>query len=87
MGGSTVIHADIDADPLDAEISIECECGKIILAHLRDVKDGTLVPCKCGVPMSSDLEDFVTNLEDIELQLARGFSSLRRAMHAGSGMP
>ena len=74
-----MIHPDIDADPLDAEVSIECDCGRIILAQLREVKDGTLVPCKCGAFVSSDLED-------IELQLARGFSSLRRAMHAGSGM-
>jgi len=81
-----VIHPDIDADPLDAELSIECDCGRIILAQLRELKDGTLVPCKCGAFVSSDLEDLVTNLEDIELQLARGFSSLRRAMHAGSGM-
>jgi hypothetical protein len=79
-----VIHPDVDADPLDAEVSLECDCGRIILARLRALKDGTLVPCQCGEAVSSDLDEFVTHLEDIELQLARGFSSLRRAMHAGS---
>jgi hypothetical protein len=81
-----VIHPAIDADPLDTEVSIECECGRTITAQLREVKDGTLVPCRCGAFVSSDFEDLVTNLEDIELQLARGFSSLRQAMHAGNGM-
>ena len=66
-----MIHPDVYADPLDAEVSIECDCGRIILARLRELKDGTLVPCQCGELVSSDLDEFVTNLEDIELQLAR----------------
>ena len=81
-----MIHPAIDADPLAAEVSIQCECGRTIAAQLREVKEGTLVPCQCGAFVSADYEDVVTSLEDIELQLARGFSSLRRALHAGSGM-
>jgi hypothetical protein len=73
----------VGADPLDAEVSIECDCGTTITALLREVKEGTLVPCECGAFVASDFDDLVRHLEDIELQLARGFSSLRRAMHTG----